>query len=104
VGFKVPVMWLPCAVTVIQNMVYRLVFLFIQGGVIMTTNNQLTVVGSPTLVAGPVGGLGVLLNGVGQYFELPTSPSCLVDPSTCNYGLNMKFNLKVLDFNHEVEC
>lgn len=83
-------------------MVYRYLFLVIQGDLLITQTFNLTVIGAPTLVAGPLGGFALLLNGVDQYFQLPGTDSCLLSPSTCSFGLDFKFNLKIVDFQSDM--
>ena len=82
----------------VVEVVYRYVFLVIQGDTLVTRTVNMTVFGAPSLVPAPQGGFAILLNGIDQYFQLPTTESCLLNPTTCNFGLYVKFKLKILEF------
>ena len=69
------------------------------GTLLQTLTFNFTVVGGPTLVPGPLGGLALLLNGVDQYMDLTQQPTdgCLWDLDQCDLGLTVSFRLKVTE-------
>ena len=80
-------------------MIQRLTFVKIVGTLLQTLSFNFTVVGGPTLVPGPLGGLALLLNGVDQYMDLTKQPAdgCLWDLDMCDLGLTVSFKLKVTE-------
>lgn len=58
------------AVKDIINLVFRYVFLRIEGSLLITPAFNLRVYGAPVLIAGPVGGNAVRLNGINQWLSL----------------------------------
>ncbi|KAK7469526.1 hypothetical protein BaRGS_00036472, partial [Batillaria attramentaria] len=94
--------WISVEVREVYQVVYRYIFLIIEGNQLVTSSSNLTVMGQPTLVDGPRGGFAILLNGVDQYVQfLTTISSCLTNPSSCPFGLNVKFSLQILTFRRD---
>jgi hypothetical protein len=81
----------------IQLLIRRFTFIKIIQNVLVTYKFNFTVVGGPTLVPNPVGGLSLLLNGLDQYLDLtrPTGENCLWNLEDCDLGLTVTFRLKV---------
>ena len=79
--------------------IQRLTFVKLVGTLLQTLTFNFTVVGGPTLVPGPLGGLALLLNGVDQYMDLTQQPTdgCLWDLDQCDLGLTVSFRLKVTE-------
>ena len=79
--------------------IQRLTFVKIVGTLLQTLTFNFTVVGGPTLVPGPLGGLALLLNGVDQYMDLTQQPTdgCLWDLDKCDLGLTVSFRIKVTE-------
>ena len=79
--------------------IQRLTFVKIVGTLLQTLSFNFTVVGGPTLVPGPLGGLALLLNGVDQYMDLTQQPAdgCLWDLDLCDLGLTVSFRIKVTE-------
>lgn len=71
-------------------------FISIVGNILVTPSRNLTVVGTPTLVAGP-SGQALQLNGAGQYIDLSSNDNgCLGNPGQCELGLSVTFNVKFM--------
>lgn len=69
-------------------------FINIVNNILITSSRNLTVVGTPTLVAGP-SGQALELNGADQYIDLSSNDNgCLGNPGQCELGLSVTFNLK----------
>ena len=79
--------------------IQRLIFVRIVDTVLQTASFNFTVVGSPVLVPGPLGGLALQLNGVDQYMDLTQQPAdgCLWDLNSCDLGLTVTFRIRVTE-------
>ncbi|CAG5135635.1 unnamed protein product, partial [Candidula unifasciata] len=95
--------WTTISIKDIIKLIFRYVFLRIEGSMLVTPAFNFYVVGTPKLIPGPVAGNAVRLNGVDQYLSLINlTGSCLGDISLCTYGLTLKFSLAIYNFRNRM--
>lgn len=64
--------------------------------IVFTSYFQFTFIGRPLLIAGPLGGFALQLNGIDQRFDLGDRTSeCLGDITKCHLGVTFNFQIKV---------
>lgn len=77
-------------------------FIEIIGTMLITTNVNLTLIGSPTTVDGWKGGLAVDLNGKDQLIDSPGNNNCLSEPDNCLLGMTFKISLKLFELKENM--
>ncbi|CAG5116409.1 unnamed protein product, partial [Candidula unifasciata] len=77
-------------------------FLRIVNSTLITKKNNLTLMGSPVLVPGKLGGFVLSLNGLSQWAQYPAATVCPWDLEKCRLGFTFSFNFLIQQVKAEM--